>query len=73
MLEFIYNSIAVIGFILLLMFAWLGFKFVAKALTFASEMALLDWKYQKAKGMTNDEAAAKMFEKIRTDGEKDSK
>lgn len=73
MLEFIFNTIALIGFVLLLAFAWLGFKFVMQAMSFAAEMALLDWKYNKAKNMANDELSAKAFSKIRGDDKEEDK
>lgn len=71
MLEFMFNTVAVIGFILLLTFAWLGFKFVAQALSFAAEMALLDWKYQKAKSMPNATLTAAAIDKIKKNAEKE--
>lgn len=49
MFELILNTITAIGFVLILIFAGLGFMFVIKAFKFAGEMALLDWKYQRAK------------------------
>lgn len=70
MLEFIYNTIALIGFLLLLAFAWIGFKFVVKAFSFAAEMALLEWKYNKVKDTANSEVAAEGFKKIRNESKK---
>jgi hypothetical protein len=72
MLELMFNTVAVIGFLLLLIFAWLGFKFVAKAFSFATEMALLDWKYEKIKNTTNDNVRTDAFNKLRNNGSKES-
>lgn len=69
MLEFMFNTIAVIGFVLLITFAWIGFKFVAQAFSFAAEMALLDWKYEKAKNMANTEVAVAALNKLRKNDE----
>lgn len=46
---YIYNTIAIIGFLLLLSFAYIGFKFVVKAMSFAAELQLLEYKYNKVK------------------------
>ena len=72
MLEIIYNTVAVIGFLLLLIFAWIGFKFVAKAFSFAAEMALLEWKYNKVRNTIDNDVAAHGFDKIQNE-EKQSK
>ena len=72
MLEIIYNTVAVIGFGLILLFAFIGFKFVLKAFAFAAELSLLEWKYEKAKKVANNEVAVMAFNKIKKDGQKDS-
>lgn len=70
MLEIIFNTIAFIGFALLLAFAWIGFKFVAKAFSFAAEMALLQWKYNKVRNTIDNDVAAKGFDMIKGEEEK---
>lgn len=70
MLELMFNTVAVIGFLLLIVFAWIGFKFVAKAFSFAAEMALLEWKYNKVRNTVDNDVASAGFEKIRNESEK---
>jgi len=67
MVEIIFNTIAVIGFLLLLIFAWIGFKFVAKAFSFAAELQLLEYKYEKIKGIKDGDAMAKAIDKFTND------
>ena len=64
MFEIFYHVVAAIGFFLLIIFATIGFIFVAKALTFAGEMALLEWKYNKVRNTVNNDVAAAGFDKL---------
>jgi hypothetical protein len=69
MLELMFNTVAVIGFLLLLIFAWLGFKFVAQAFSFAAEIRLLEYKYEKAKSVKDDHAKYAALNKIKDEKE----
>lgn len=69
MLEFMFNTIAVIGFVLILIFAWVGFTLFSKALSFAAELRLLEYKYEKAKAMKDDNAKHAALNKLKNEKE----
>ena len=69
MIQTLVDITAVIGFVILCVFAFLGAKVLFTAWKFAAEVAILEHKFRKLRNAKTDEQATAIVDKIQKDSD----